>query len=88
MLERRSYLFSDDFLGLMSDAESNIDELSLRAMSRIHDVLALSEAASQLEAICKERHFHPVNEEHRIRELQPAPIEHAHRRRWTVSKIP
>lgn len=48
MLERRSYLFSDDFLGLMSDAESNIDELSLRAMSRIHDVLALSEAASQL----------------------------------------
>ena len=48
MLERRSYLFSDDFLGLVSDVESNGGELSLKAMNRIQEVTSLSEAVRQL----------------------------------------
>ena len=48
MLERRSYLFSDDFLGLVSDVESNGGELSLKAMNRIQEVTSLSAAVRQL----------------------------------------
>lgn len=48
MLERRSYLFSDDFLGLVSDVESNGGELSLKAMNRIQEVVSLSTAVRQL----------------------------------------
>lgn len=50
MLERRSYLFSDDFLALVTAAGTGGSELPVKAASRVHEVAALSEAVQRLKA--------------------------------------
>ena len=49
-LERCSYLFSGDFLALVSAAGTGGSELPVKAASRVHEVVALSGAVQRLKA--------------------------------------